>query len=89
MGGFLGTVLLGVFASKAINGQAGLLEGDTSFFMKEFIAVTGAAIYAFLFTYGMLILINFITKVKVSEVDEVIGIDAAIHGEKAYDEGAL
>ncbi len=89
MGGFLGTILLGVFASKAINGQAGLIEGDTAFFMKEAVAVIGASIYAFLFTYVMLVLINFITKVKVSEVEEVEGIDAAIHGEKAYDEGAL
>ncbi len=89
MGGFLGTILLGVFASKAINGQGGLLEGDVSFFMKEAVAVTGASLYAFVFTYGMLILINFVTKVKVSEVDEMEGLDASIHGEKAYDEGAL
>ncbi len=89
MGGFLGTILLGVFASKAINGQAGLIEGNASFFMKETISVMGAAVYAFLFTYGMLVLINFITKVKVSEVEEIEGLDASIHGEKAYDEGAL
>jgi len=89
MGGFLGTILLGVFASKAINGQSGLIEGNATFFMKETVAVIGASVYAFLFTYGMLILINFITKVKVSEVDEVEGLDASIHGEKAYDEGAL
>ncbi len=89
IGGFLGTVLLGVFASKAINGQAGLIEGDASFFMKEVVAVVGASIYAFLFTYGMLVMINFITKVKVSEVAELEGLDASIHGEKAYDEGAL
>ena len=89
MGGFLGTVLLGVFASKAINGQSGLIEGDTAFFIKEFVAVTGAAIYAFVFTYGMLKLIDFVTKVKVSEEEEIKGLDVAIHGEKAYDEGAL
>jgi len=57
--------------------------------MKETISVMGAAVYAFLFTYGMLVLINFITKVKVSEVEEIEGLDASIHGEKAYDEGAL
>jgi len=89
MGGFLGTILLGVFASAQINGQAGLIEGDTAFFLKETAAVIGASIYAFIFTYGMLMLINLITKVKVNEVDEQAGIDAAIHGEKAYDEGAL
>jgi Amt family ammonium transporter len=37
----------------------------------------------------MLILINYVTKVRVSEEDEMIGLDAALHGEQAYDEGAL
>lgn len=89
IGGFLGTVLLGVFASEAINGQSGLIEGNSSFFFKEVVAVAAGAAYAFIFTYVMLIVINFITKVKVSESDEQLGLDAALHGEKAYDEGAL
>lgn len=57
--------------------------------MKEVVAVLGASAYAFLFTYVMLALINFITPVKVSEADEVLGLDESIHGEKAYDEGSL
>lgn len=89
MGGVLGTILLGVFASTAINSQAGLLEGDTAFFIKEVVAVLASAAYAFVFTYIMLIAINFVTKVKVSDEDETIGLDHALHGEKAYDEGAL
>jgi len=89
MGGVLGTILLGVFASSAINSQSGLLEGDYGFFIKEVVAVIAAAAYAFVFTYVMLIVINFITKVKVSDDDEIVGLDHALHGEKAYDEGAL
>jgi Amt family ammonium transporter len=89
VGGTLGTILLGVFAYKSINGQSGLLDGDTAFFIKEVVAVLGAAVYAFIFTYVMLAIINFITPVKVSESDENLGIDASIHGERAYDEGAL
>jgi len=89
MGGFLGTILLGVFASSAISGQAGLIEGDASFFFKEVVAVVGASAYAFAFTYVMLMVINLITKVKVPKEDEKLGIDNIIHGEKAYDEGAL
>jgi len=89
MGGVLGTISLGVFASAAVNGQAGLIEGDVSFFLKEFIAVIIGAVYAFLFTYLMLAVINFITPVKVGEEDEEAGLDMALHGEKAYDEGAL
>ncbi len=89
MGGVFGTILLGVFASSSINGQSGLLEGNTAFFIKEIVAVIAASAYAFVFTYVMLIVINFVTKVKVSEKDEEFGLDLALHGEKAYDEGSL
>jgi len=94
IGGFIGTILLGVFAysgTNAVTGQAysGLIYGDFSFFMKQLITVVAASAYAFIFTYIMLILINYITKVRVSEEDEMIGLDTALHGEKAYDEGAL
>ncbi len=89
MGGLTGTILLGVFASSAINGQSGLLEGNTSFFIKETVAVLGAAAYAFVFTYVMLIVINFVTRVKVTEQEEIEGLDASLHGEQAYDEGSL
>ncbi len=91
IGGCLGVILLGVFASKAMNAQGadGLISGGTSFFMKECVAVVGACIYAFVFTYLMLMLINKITPVKVSQVDEDKGLDDSLHGEKAYDEGVL
>jgi Amt family ammonium transporter len=90
VGGFIGTIMLGIFASSAIHGQAGAIEGDWGFFWKETISVFVAAIYAFLFTYLMLIIINLITPVKVDEVSEETGLDEALHGEKAYDsDGAL
>lgn len=89
IGGVIGTILLGVFASEAINGQNGLIYGDSAFFFKQLVAVLVAAVYAFIFTYIMLLIINFITPVKVSEADEDLGLDASLHGEKAYDEGAL
>jgi Amt family ammonium transporter len=89
IGGLLGTILLGVFAMKAVGGQSGLIEGDAIFFGKELAAVAIAAVYGFVFTYLMLFIINFITKVKVSEADEDLGLDASLHGERAYDDGAL
>lgn len=91
VGGVFGTILLGVFASKAINGAGadGLIFGGGSFFMKEIVAVVAASAYAFVFTYLMLIVINKITPVKVKEEEEKIGLDEALHGEKAYDEGVL
>ncbi len=89
MGGVFGTIMLGIFASEAINGQSGLLEGNSAFFMKEVVAVVVASAYAFIFTYIMLVVINFITPVKVSDVDEESGLDESLHGERAYDDGAL
>ncbi|MBN2668585.1 MAG: ammonium transporter [Bacteroidales bacterium] len=89
MGGVFGTIMLGLFASTAINGQSGLLEGNTSFFFKEVVSVIVASAYAFIFTYLMLYIINLVTKVKVSDIEEDSGLDASLHGEKAYDEGAL
>lgn len=89
MGGFIGIISLGIFASAAVGGQAGLLEGDSGFFVTELVAVTISAVYAFAITLGLLAGINLITSVKVLEADEDLGIDQAIHGEMAYDEGAL
>jgi len=91
IGGVFGTVLLGVFASKAINGAGadGLIYGGWIFFIKQIVAVTAASVYAFFFTYLMLIIINKITPVKVSEADEKLGLDHSLHGEKAYDDGVV
>lgn len=89
MGGVTGTIMLGIFASTAVGSQSGLIEGNFAFFGKEVAAVVFASIYAFVFTYLMLALINFITPVKVKPHEEDFGLDFALHGEKAYDEGAL
>jgi ammonium transporter, Amt family len=91
VGGFFGTILLGVFASKAVNsaGANGLIYGGGAFFVKQVVAVVAASAYAFIFTYIMLIIINRITRVRVSEAEELLGLDYAMHGETAYDEGAL
>ena len=53
------------------------------------ITVLAASAYAFVFTYIMLALINIFVKVRVTEADEMLGLDIALHGEKAYDEGSL
>ncbi len=89
MGGVFGTICLGIFASTTVNTQAGLIEGDAGFFFKEVVAVLVGAVYAFAFTYLMLAVINYITKVKVTVEIEDSGLDQSLHGEKAYDEGAL
>jgi Amt family ammonium transporter len=86
VGGFIGIVLLGVFATKAYNpaGADGLLAGNTTFFVRQCLAVIGSSVWAFGFTIGMLWLIDRVTPVRVEESHEEIGLDAALHGEQAY-----
>ena len=88
VGGFLGIVLLGIFATRAYNpaGADGLLHGDPTFLLKEVVAVTFSSVWAFVFTYAMLRIIDGFTPVKVSEMTEEIGLDESIHGEHAYED---
>ncbi|WP_211444189.1 ammonium transporter [Collimonas humicola] len=85
VGGMAGTILLGVFASKAwnANGADGLLLGNTSFFLAQCGAVIVSGIWAFAFTYGMLWLINLFTPVKVGAATQD-RMDEDLHGEDAY-----
>jgi Amt family ammonium transporter len=85
-GGFLGIVLLGVFASTLWNpnGADGLLRGNPAFLGKQFVAALVCSTWAFVFTYGMLYIINLITRVKVEATAEEAGLDIALHGEEAY-----
>jgi ammonium transporter, Amt family len=86
VGGALGIVLLGIFASTAFNpaGTDGLIAGNGAFFFKQLAAIVGSSAWAFGFTYGMLWLIDRVTPVKVTQLAEESGLDAALHGETAY-----
>ena len=87
VGGSLGIVLLGIFASKAWNpaGADGLLAGNASFFLVEVGAVLLATAWSFVLTYGMLWLIDKATPVRVTAETEEGGLDQGLHGEVAYE----
>ena len=86
VGGALGIVLLGVFASTAFNpaGTDGLVFGNGGFFVKQLVAAAISSVWAFAFTYAMLWLIDKVTPVKVAQAAEESGLDTALHGETAY-----
>ena len=86
VGGTIGIIMLGIFGSTVVNpaGADGLINGGGGFFIKQTVAVLGASIYAFVFSYAMLVLINFITPVVISEEEEKTGVDEVTHGENAY-----
>jgi Amt family ammonium transporter len=86
VGGFIGIVMLGAFATTAFNPAStnGLLAGNPDFFVKQLVAVAISTVWAFGFTYGMLWLIDRVTPVRVAEDVEASGLDAGLHQEEAY-----
>ena len=90
VGGFLGILLLGVFASTVWNpaGVDGLVNGGTAFFAKQCGAVLVSSVWAFVVTLAMLRVIDLFTPVRLPPGGEEAGLDASLHGETAYLEGA-
>ena len=83
VGGALGIIMLGVLASESIGGQNGLYHGNQDFFMVQLAGLALACVWAFAFTYGMLMMIDKVTPVRVSEEAEA-ALDVTLHGESAY-----
>ena len=90
VGGSLGIILLGLFATSSVNPMVTnnglMMGGGFGFFWKQLISVVGVCVYAFVFSYVMLWLINFITPVKVTKEEEAMGLDNSLHGEIAYEQ---
>ncbi|WP_324784337.1 ammonium transporter [Streptomyces sp. H51] len=91
VGGVVGTLLIGVFAEKAMTGQAeGLFYGGgLAQLGRQLVAVAVVAAYAFGVTYGLGKLIDVTTGFRASEEQEHAGLDLTVHAETAYDHGVL
>ena len=87
VGGALGIVLTGIFASAAINGASGLIEGNVRLLGVQVLAVVITVSYSFLVTYGILRVLNVFAPVRVAPEVEAAGLDQTLHGETAYDVG--
>jgi Amt family ammonium transporter len=90
IGGIVGMILTGVFATKAINagGNDGLFYGNPDFFFTQIKGLVIVVAYSFSASYGIFKLINWVMPIRVSEEDEEIGLDASQHDEK-YLQGTL
>jgi len=84
VGGILGSILVGVFAVKSINGVNGLIAGDVHQFIIQIVGVLIISSYAFIVTFLILKVVNRFLPVRVTEDEEVKGLDISIHHEEAY-----
>jgi Amt family ammonium transporter len=86
VGGILGAILTGVFASKAINpaGNDGLLYGNAGLVVTQLIAVGATIAFVAAGTAVILLVLKAVMGLRVSEDEELMGLDLSQHNESAY-----
>ncbi|MFI5192448.1 MAG: ammonium transporter [Chitinophagales bacterium] len=91
IGGIVGMLMTGIFATKTVNplgGADGWFYGNFSFFWIQVKALMIVVPYSFLMSYGIFKFINFILPLRVTQAEEEEGLDASQHAEK-YMQGTL
>ncbi|MEV7400428.1 ammonium transporter [Streptomyces sp. NPDC091267] len=91
VGGIVGTLLIGLFATATMTGGTdGLLYGGgLGQLGRQAVAVLAVAAYTFLMTYGIGKAIDRLMGLRASAEEELTGLDQTLHAESAYDHGAL
>lgn len=86
IGGSFGAIATGLFASKAINsaGADGLFFGNPSLILVQALSVLVAIVFAFVMTWIILKALDKTMGLRVSQTEEVEGLDLSQHGESGY-----
>jgi ammonium transporter, Amt family len=93
-GGTLGALLTGVFATNAINDSfkdvsgkllpLGLVDGHGTQILNQAMGVAISWVLAIVGTLIILKIVDLVVGVRVSNEDEIEGLDLSMHGEEAY-----
>jgi Amt family ammonium transporter len=81
VGGIIGAILTGVFALKDIGGASGALEGNVGQIWTQIEGVAVTLAWSGIVTLVILIVVNMLIGVRVSQAVEVEGLDINLHGE--------
>ncbi|MGB5684951.1 MAG: ammonium transporter [Candidatus Electrothrix sp.] len=86
VGGLVGSLLLGVFASKAVNpgGADGLLTGNISQLLSQVMGVVVVGLYAFVVSWVLIKVLHTTMGMRLTEENEEQGMDYTEHSETAY-----
>jgi Amt family ammonium transporter len=87
VGGALGAVLTGVFATVAVNsaGANGLVAGGgVTLLGKQLLSILAVGAFSAVATFGILKLVGMTVGLRVEKDEELEGLDATLHGESAY-----
>jgi Amt family ammonium transporter len=93
-GGTIGALLTGVFASSAVNPifkdakgaelPSGLIQGNAHQLLNQFVGVAIAWVLAIVGTMVILKVVDVVIGLRVSEDQEIQGLDLSQHGEEGY-----
>lgn len=85
MGGIIGAILLGLFATSEVNPavtvQGLFVSGETGLLTANLIGVVAVFAYTAVVTFVLIKIVGFFTPVRVAEHHEIEGLDTSIHGE--------
>jgi ammonium transporter, Amt family len=81
IGGIIGSILTGVFATKDIGGVSGALEGNATLLLAQIAGTLLVLVYSGAVTWLILKLTNAIVGLRVDDHMEHEGIDLHLHGE--------
>ena len=84
VGGTVGAVLTGVFANTAVNGPSGLMEGNAGQVVTQLIGVAASAAIALVGTIIILKVLDLTMGLRVTQEEELQGLDLSQHGEEGY-----
>ena len=84
MGGIWGAIATGIFATSGVAGFSGAIDGNWLQVGKQAISVLAVGGYAFLGSLAIGKLLDITMGLRVSHVEEQVGLDIAQHGERAY-----
>ncbi|MEW6101938.1 MAG: ammonium transporter [Candidatus Omnitrophota bacterium] len=86
IGGILGTLATGLFASTAINpaGANGLFLGNPRQFLIQLAGISAVVGYTFLATFIIYKFVEIFLGMRVKEKEELMGLDLTQHHESAY-----
>ena len=87
VGGTFGAIATGIFATTAINAYPGLIDGNPQQVLIQIAAVAATAAYAIVATFIIVKVVGLVLGLRVNAEDEEMGLDLAVHGEIAYQQG--
>jgi Amt family ammonium transporter len=86
VGGVVGLLATGLFASKAVNPLSadGLLFGNPGLVGIQGVTILAVALFCFVGTYAILKMVDGVIGLHISPEEEATGLDLSQHNERAY-----